>query len=419
MGGLNSTPVYQARLGIVLSVLLLIAACDPTNSTIKVGVLHSLTGTMAESEKPVAMATMMAIDEINRDGGLLGRQIEPILYDGQSDDKQFFRLAKTLIQEDNASTVFGCWTSSCRKTIKPLFEGSGRLLVYPVQFEGVEASPNILYTGSTAAQQVMPALAWGLKNIGPRVMLVGSDYVFPRIANVIASNQVTMLGGEVVDEVYFLLGDERLQGLLARVQAAKPDFIFSTLNGSSNREFYRLLASSNEQTAVIATSISESDLNIRHINFPVYVANSYFQSLPRVENRDFITRFKAFAGENMIVSAAVEAAYTGVYLWAHAVRLSNSFHTNDVIHNLTSLSVDGPADRLVVAIDTNHVWRKFYLAKLDNLAGFSVIYTDLEYIPPTPYPVFFSKRKWHQYLDDLYIQWGEKWQAVAMVADTK
>jgi urea transport system substrate-binding protein len=418
LGGIIWSFFHQLRFTLLVVVLTLMSACDASHSTIKVGVLHSLTGTMADSEKPVAMATLMAIEEINRSGGLLGKQIEPLLYDGQSDDQQFFRLAKNLIQNDNVQTVFGCWTSSCRKTLKPLFEQNDTLLVYPVQFEGVEDSPNILYTGSTAAQQVMPALSWGLKNIGPKVMLVGSDYVFPRVANVIAKNQIRMLGGDVVDELYFLLGDERLQGFIDRMKAVKPDFIFSTLNGSSNREFFRLLSNAGVEISVIATSISESELEANAINFPVYVANSYFQSLANVENREFKERFKAYSGEDSVVSAAVEAAYAGVYLWAQAVRLQHSIQANDIINNLSSLSVAGPADRLVVAIDSNHVWRKFYLAKLEKSEGFKVIYTDSEYVPPNPYPVFLSKRRWHVFLEDLYLQWGEKWQASATVANT-
>lgn len=419
MGGIIWSFAHKLRLTSLVLVLTLMSACESSPATIKVGVLHSLTGTMAESEKPVAMATLMAIEEINRQGGLLGKQIEPLLYDGQSDDHQFFRLAKNLIQNDNVQTVFGCWTSSCRKTLKPLFEQNDTLLVYPVQFEGIEDSPNILYTGSTAAQQVMPALSWGLKNIGPKVMLVGSDYVFPRVANVIAKNQIRMLGGDVVDEVYFLLGDERLQGFIERTVEAKPDFIFSTLNGSTNREFFRLLSNAGVETSVIATSISESDVEESAINFPLYVANSYFQSLANVENREFKERFNAFFGADGTVSAAVEAAYTGVYLWAHAVRLQHSSQANDIINNLSSLSVEGPTDRLIVAIDSNHVWRKFYLAKLEKSQGFNVIYTDAEYVPPNPYPVFFSKRRWHTFLESLYLQWGEKWQASAAVAKTQ
>ncbi|MEY3018946.1 MAG: hypothetical protein RL336_2081, partial [Pseudomonadota bacterium] len=198
---------------LVVSLVLSLMGCADQVSPIKVGVLHSLSGTMADSERPVAMATQMAIEEINAKGGVLGRPIEPMLFDGQSSDTQFYRLAETLLVNEGVTTVFGCWTSSCRKTVAPLFEQYGALLVYPVQFEGLENSPNILYTGSSASQQILPSVAWGMANLGKRVMLVGSDYIYPRVANSLAKYQVQMLQGEVVDEVYFNLGDNALSGL--------------------------------------------------------------------------------------------------------------------------------------------------------------------------------------------------------------
>lgn len=416
MGLFSFMGLAFTRVILVASALLLLGACNSSDDNFKVGVLHSLSGTMAESEKPVAMATLMAIEEINASGGLLGKQIEPMLFDGQSNDLHFLRLAKRLLLEDDVNTVFGCWTSSCRKTLKPLFEQNNGLLVYPVQFEGVENSRNILYTGATASQQVMPALAWGLRNIGPRVMLIGSDYVFPRVANSIAKYQAGMLDGEVVDELYYLMGDDVLLNLRQRVSDAKPDFIFSTLNGSSNSEFFRLLERLDDHVPVIATSISEEELDVGSITLPVYVANSYFEQLARVENRDFVARFHAYAGDDVVVSAAVEAAYAGVLLWAHAVEQAHSFNTLDIINALPSLAIDGPSDKLLVALDSHHVWRKFYLAKLDVANGFNIIHTEFDYLPPNPFPVFLSVRKWEGFLNDLYTQWGEQWQAPRLVA---
>src|SRR6056300_1029020 len=180
--------------------LIFLTACSFENSTVQVGIVHSLTGTMAVSEEPVARATLMAIEEINSRGGVLGKQIEPLLYDGGSDDEQFFQITKKLLLESNVDTVFGCWTSSCRKTIKPLFEQYDKLLVYPVQYEGLERSSNILYTGATIAQQVFPALSWGLKTFGSRVLFIGSDYIYPHAANQQARLYINLLGGQVIDE---------------------------------------------------------------------------------------------------------------------------------------------------------------------------------------------------------------------------
>ncbi|MDX8390197.1 MAG: transporter substrate-binding protein, partial [Mariprofundaceae bacterium] len=173
---------------------------------IKVGILHSLTGTMAISEKPVVNATLLAIEQINAKGGLLGRKIEPIITDGKSDWTIFASEAERLITQEKVNAIFGCWTSASRKMVKPVVEKHNHLLVYPVQYEGLEQSPNIIYTGAAPNQQIIPAISWALKNIGPRIYLVGSDYVFPRVANWLIQKQIPALKGHVVGESYLPLG---------------------------------------------------------------------------------------------------------------------------------------------------------------------------------------------------------------------
>ncbi|PJF27073.1 MAG: urea ABC transporter substrate-binding protein, partial [Phototrophicales bacterium] len=145
---------------------------------IRVGILHSLSGTMAISERAVVDATLLAIEEINAAGGVLGRQIEPLIVDGQSDWDVFAAEAERLITQEGVSVIFGCWTSACRRTVVPVFERYDHLLIYPVQYEGLEQSPNVIYTGSAPNQQIIPAVTWTLRNLGQRVFLVGSDYIF-------------------------------------------------------------------------------------------------------------------------------------------------------------------------------------------------------------------------------------------------
>lgn len=388
-----------------------LVGCQGNVETVNVGVMHSLSGTMADSERPVAMATLMAIEEINQAGGVLGYQIEPLLYDTQSDDQHAFRLAKKLLVDDQVNTVFGCWTSSCRKTIKPLFEQHDALLVYPVQFEGLEDSPNILYTGASASQQILPAISWGMSKLGHRVMFVGSDYIYPRVANRLARFKVEVGNGRVVDEVYFSLGDNDLQGLREKILDASPDFIFSTLNGSTNEAFFRVLETLPQAVAVVATSISEAEIHQQQTDIPLYVGHSYFEHLPGSVNQAFVKRFHAYAGENVVVSAAVVSAYTGVYLWAHAIEQSRSFHVGDVVSNLPSLSVAGVTDNVIVAIDSHYVWQRFYVAKFERDMGFNVIYTEQDLLPPNPYPPFLSKQRWESFLYSTYMEWGEQWQA--------
>ena len=214
---------------------------DEAGDVIKVGVLHSLSGTMSISEVAVKDATILAINEINAAGGLLGKQIVPIIEDGASDWPTFAEKARKLIERDQVQVVFGCWTSASRKAVLPVFEGLDHLLFYPVQYEGLEASKNIIYTGAAPNQQIMPAVSWLLQEKGTRFFLLGSDYVFPRTANKIIKIQLEAEGGITVAEEYTPLGHTEYATVINKIQAANPDVIFNTLNGDSNVAFFKQL----------------------------------------------------------------------------------------------------------------------------------------------------------------------------------
>src|SRR5262249_42423298 len=205
---------------------------------IKVGVLHSLTGTMRISEQPVADATLLAIDEINQQGGVLGRKVEWVSRDGKSDDRVFAEMAAELIEQEKVVTIFGCWTSASRKAVKPVVEKHDHLLVYPLQYEGVEQSPHIIYTGAAPNQQILPAIKWCCSTLGKKkLFLVGSDYVFPRAASAIIHDQVKSLGGEIIGEEYLTLGNTDVDAVIKKVAAAKPDLILNLINGDTNVAF--------------------------------------------------------------------------------------------------------------------------------------------------------------------------------------
>ncbi|CAG1013346.1 partial Aliphatic amidase expression-regulating protein, partial [Anaerolineae bacterium] len=201
--------------------------------TIKVGILHSLSGTMSISEVTVKDSTLMAIEEINAKGGVLGKKLEPIIEDGASNWDIFNEKAKKLLLQDKVAVVFGCWTSASRKAVKSTFEDNNGLLFYPVQYEGLEQSPNIFYTGATTNQQIVPAVEYLIKEGKKKVFLLGSDYVFPRTSNTIIKEQLKALGGETVGEEYVPLGGTEFSTILAKIREAKPDVIFNTLNGDS------------------------------------------------------------------------------------------------------------------------------------------------------------------------------------------
>jgi urea-binding protein len=210
---------------------------------IKVGVLHSLSGTMAISEKSVVDSTLLAIDEINASGGVLGKQIIPIVEDGASDWPTFAEKARKLIDQDQVVVIFGCWTSASRKAVLPVFEEKNHMLFYPVQYEGQECSKNIFYTGAAPNQQIEPSVDWLLENKGKEFYLVGSDYVFPRTANTIIKAQVAAKGGTVVGEDYLPLGNTEVAPIIAKIRSALPNggVIYNTLNGDSNVAFFKQL----------------------------------------------------------------------------------------------------------------------------------------------------------------------------------
>ncbi|MDR2110408.1 MAG: transporter substrate-binding protein, partial [Spirochaetaceae bacterium] len=209
--------------------------------TVKVGVLHSLSGTMSISEVAVRDASLLAIEEINAAGGLLGAKIVPVVEDGASDWPTFAEKAEKLIQQDKVAVVFGCWTSASRKAVLPVFEELNHLLFYPVQYEGLEASPNIIYTGAAPNQQIMPAVTWLIGEGKKRFFLLGSDYVFPRTANQIIKAQLDAEGGQTIAEEYTPLGHVDYTTVVARIRELKPDAILNTLNGDSNVAFFKQL----------------------------------------------------------------------------------------------------------------------------------------------------------------------------------
>src|SRR5512138_3710792 len=194
------------RLWLVVSVLLAAAvlafSLHPSPAPIRIGVLHSLTGTMADSERPIVDAVRLAVEELNANGGLLGRPVEIDLADGRSDDAQFAREAERLIAADHVSALFACWTSSCRKAVKPVVEQHHHLMFYPLQYEGLEQSPNLYYLGAVPNQQIIPGTRWALDHLGKRAYLVGSDYIYPRTANLIIRDIVKANRGVVVGERY-------------------------------------------------------------------------------------------------------------------------------------------------------------------------------------------------------------------------
>jgi len=399
---------------------------------IKVGVLHSLTGTMAISEKAVVEATLLAIEEINQKGGLLGRRIEPVIADGRSDPDVFGKEAERLITKDKVKAIFGCWTSASRKAVKPIVEKYNSLLFYPVQYEGLEASPNIVYMGAAPNQQVIPAVVWCLNNLGKRFFLVGSDYVFPRMANEIAKITLGYFGGEVAGEEYALLGSRDFAGIAEKIKQAKPDVILNTVNGDSNVAFFEALHEKKilgADLAIMSLSIGENELSAfeDHFNklYPqdagnflkshlsgTYACWNYFESINTPMNTDFIGRFRKKYGNSYRVNDPMEAAYFGVYLWSQAAaEAKDTDDPQSLLNCLYGMSVAAPEGPVTIDRFNNHARKTVRIGKLNEAGRFDILWASRHPIKPEAYPFFRSKPYWEALLEELYRRYGGHWSA--------
>ncbi len=387
---------WIAGLHVLAMVLGLLSACNIQKSpVIKVGILHSLTGTMAMSEAPVVDALTLAIEEINESGGLLGRQIKAVVADGASDNAAFAHQANYLLKEEKVAAIFGCWTSISRKTVKPIIEAEKSLLFYPVQYEGLENSPNIIYTGATPNQQIVPAVHWALENLGKRVYLVGSDYIFPRTANVIINDLLKNRDITSLGERYLPLGSTDVQAIIEDIKRLKPDVIFNSINGDSNRTFFKQLHE-NSQSKVLSFSIGETEVQSIGADVMVghYAAWNYFQSINNEENTAFVKKFKQRFGQNRVISDPMEAAYISMKLWAQAVTASDSIDVNLVKSALASQSLNAPQG--VVSVDgaTQHLWKNVHIGQADKNGQFKIVWSSNHLIRPVPFLTYRTPLQW-------------------------
>jgi urea transport system substrate-binding protein len=364
---------------------------------IRVGILHSETGTMAISETSLRDTELMAIAEINAAGGVLGRPVEAIVKDGRSRDDLFVKRARSLLEDYGIQIVFGCWTSSSRKAVIPLFEQEDALLFYPLQYEGNEASKSVFYFGSTPNQQILPALDWFMSDAGgtrKKVYLVGSDYVFPRTAHYIVRKYLEGKEMEVVGESFAPLGSRDFGEIVSRILASEADMVLSTINGDSNVDFYQQAKSmgiDSDHLPIVATSVGENELRslLPAIVEGHYVAASYFQSVDSSINRRFVGAFKKEYGEDRVADDPMDAAYVQVYLWKAAVEAAGTTDPQKILEVLEkTIEFDGPGGKVRIDPKTHHLFKKFRLGRINGNRQFNIVHESPDLIQPEPFPQF-------------------------------
>src|SRR5450755_178320 len=380
--------------------------------TIKVGILHSLSGTMAISETVLKDVALMTIDEINAKGGVLGKQLEPVVVDPASNWPLFAEKAKQLITQDKVAVVFGCWTSVSRKSVLPVFEESNALLFYPVQYEGEELSKNVFYTGAAPNQQAIPAVEYLMSKDGgsaKRFVLLGTDYVYPRTTNKILRSFLHSKGITDADimEEYTPFGHSDYQTIIGKIKKfaseGKKTAVVSTINGDSNVPFYKELGNQGLKATdvpVVAFSVGEEEL--RGVDTKTLVGHlaawNYFMSLKNPTNDKFKKEWAAYAkakklpgADKPLTNDPMEATYIGIHMWAQAVTKAKSTDTDKVIAAVNGQTFAAP-DGFTIKMDekNHHLWKPVFIGEVQANGQFNVVWK-------TPSPI--AAKPWSPYIE--------------------
>lgn len=416
---------------ILLAVLLAAGAMiwqhhSAAEQRVRVGILHSLSGIMAPSEKPLVDALQLAIAEANAAGGIKGRKIDAVVVDCRSDSAYCARQAERLITEEHVQALFGCWTSDCRKAVKAVVETHHHLLFYALQYEGLEQSneglrqsPNILYGGAVPNQLIIPAVYWALNNLGKatdrnkrdkRIYLAGSDYIYSRVVNILIKDLLAAHGAEVVGERYMPLGSILMDDLAADIVKQKPDLVLNTLSGTDNGLFFQALARSGivpDEPPVLSFSVTEVGLTAQDAETMAghYAARNYYQSISSPKNKAFVNRFRDRYGQRAVIDGPMEASYVNMQLWVNSALEAGSAEVAQVQRTLLRQSL--PAPEGVVAVDplTHHVWKVARIGKARRDGQFDIVWDSGRPLEPAPFPPYRSREEWDHLLETVA---GEK-----------
>ena len=388
-------PFFSLKFLVLAFVMFVISGTAQAADTIKVGVLHSLSGTMAISETSLKDVALMAIEEINAKGGLLGKKLEPVVVDPASDWPLFAEKARELIQKHKVAVTFGCWTSVSRKSVLPVFEELNGLLFYPVQYEGEESSYNVFYTGAAPNQQAIPAVEYLMSEDGggaKRWVLLGTDYVYPRTTNKILNYFLKSKGVAKKDimETYTPFGHSDYQTIVADIKkfaAGKPTAVVSTINGDSNVPFYKELGNQGlkaEDIPVVAFSVGEEEL--RGIDTKPLVGHlaawNYFMSVKTPENKAFIKKWNAYVkkhklpgGSKRVTNDPMEATYIGIKMWAQAVEQAGTINIDAVRQAIGGQTVQSPSGfEITMDAKNHHLHKPVVIGEIQADGQFEVVW---------------------------------------------
>jgi branched-chain amino acid transport system substrate-binding protein len=358
----------------------------------KVGILFSKTGPLAVIEETQLRGTILAINEINESGGINGRPIETVYYDPASEASAFGRLAKRMMVEDGVSTIFGCYSSSSRKSVVPVVERLNGLLWYPTVYEGFEFSSNVIYTGAAPNQNCVELCHFLMSHFGKRFYFVGTDYIYPRVSNKIVRDFVNSNFGEVVGEKYVKLTAQHQDyaPIMHDIRKVKPDVIFSTVVGKSTADFYQSYCDFGFDTKTMPiASLTTTEAEIRAMGTDVgeghITAAPYFEGLENQASLSFTKRYKQRYGCDEPTNTCVETAYFQVHMFAEALKRGNSLHTDVLRANVLGIDYEAPQGNVSINLSSGHadVWTRVGRANRSGL--FDVLYSSKTAVMADPY----------------------------------
>ncbi|CAG2146000.1 urea ABC transporter substrate-binding protein [Cupriavidus plantarum] len=368
-----------------------LAAAAQGQEPVKLGLLHSLSGTIAIAEASLVDAEKMAVDEINASGGIMGRKIEVVVEDGASENPIFAEKARKLLERDKCAAIIGCYTSASRKAVLPALARANGLLFYPTYYEGQEQDKHVIYPSQEATQSVIAAIDWMAREKGKTIFLVGSDYIYPRTCNKIAKATISKLGGKLAGEEYAPLGHTEFSSIINKIKAAKPDCIYSTVVGGSNVAFYKQLRAAGldgSKITLLSTVVSENEIEgIGKDNAAGYYAcMGYFQSLKNPANERFVKAFKTRYGQERVIGDPMEVAYNSVYLWKLAAEKAKTFDPEKVAAAAGGVTLDAPEGTVRVHATNHHVWKKVRVGRARADGQFDIVWESSNLIEPNPFP---------------------------------
>jgi branched-chain amino acid transport system substrate-binding protein len=383
-------------------------ALEDNTGTWRVGVLFSQTGVTSAIEHTQVNATLLAIEEINASGGVLGRPIEPVMYDPASDPKKFRSYAERLFQVDRIKLLFGCYMSSTRKAVLPVVEAHRGLLFYPTLYEGFEYSRHCIYTGAAPNQNSLQLAKFLLSAYGNRFLFVGSNYVYPYESNRVMGDFVAQGKGKVLDEIYVPLhpADKDFDKVISRIKKTSPDVIFSTVVGTGTATLYRAYrAAGFDPTRMPIASLTTSEAEVAEMGAEAaeghITAAPFFETLSSQAARRFVTSFKEKYGADAPVTAGAEAAYFQLHLAMRAVAKCGSDDPEQVLANLRDAECDAPQGRVRIDPENNHTYLWPRIARLDRNGRFQTVWNPGVRVKPDPYCIVQSLDDWS--VDDLQL----------------